>query len=42
MFGDTNEIVGAKTKFAVDSGLGAITCIGEKLEDREAGKTFVA
>jgi len=38
--GETNEIVAAKTKFAVDAGLNPITCIGEQLEDREAGKTF--
>merc|ERR1712232_481107 len=38
--GETSQVVADKTKFAVDAGLNTITCIGEKLEAREAGKTF--
>lgn len=40
LFGDTNEEVGAKTAFCVKNGLKVISCIGELLEDREAGKTM--
>ncbi len=40
MFGETNEIVAGKTKRAVDLDMEVIACIGEQLEDREAGKTF--
>jgi len=38
--GETSEIVAQKTKFAVEEGLSTLTCIGEKLEAREAGQTF--
>jgi len=38
--GETSQIVAEKTKFAVDQGLSTLTCIGEKLEAREAGTTF--
>merc|ERR1712137_187096 len=38
--GETSQIVAEKTKFAVDAGLSTITCIGEKLDEREAGITF--
>jgi len=38
--GETSQVVADKTKFAVDAGLHSITCIGEKLEARESGKTF--
>ncbi|CAE8620027.1 unnamed protein product [Polarella glacialis] len=38
--GETSEVVASKTKFAIESGLSTITCIGEKLEERESGKTF--
>lgn len=38
--GETSQIVADKTKFAIESGLNTITCIGEKLEARKAGKTF--
>lgn len=40
MFGEDNELVGAKTKVAVDAGLSVMTCIGEKLEARKAGTYF--
>lgn len=38
--GETNQVVADKTKFAIDNGLNSITCIGEKLDAREAGTTF--
>merc|ERR1711862_1055897 len=38
--GETSQVVADKTKFAVDAGLSPLTCIGEKLEAREAGTTF--
>jgi len=38
--GETSEIVAAKTKFAIENGLKTMPCIGEKLEERESGKTF--
>ena len=38
MYGETNEIVGKKTKIAVDAGLNVRACIGEKLEAREGGQ----
>jgi triosephosphate isomerase len=39
LYGDTNEIVGKKTKYALEKGLNVILCIGEKLDERESGKT---
>jgi len=39
-FGDTNELVGDKTAFAIAAGMSTIPCVGEMLEDREAGKTM--
>eukprot|EP00416_Gambierdiscus_australes_P015936 CAMPEP_0171056704 /NCGR_PEP_ID=MMETSP0766_2-20121228/1231_1 /TAXON_ID=439317 /ORGANISM="Gambierdiscus australes, Strain CAWD 149" /LENGTH=336 /DNA_ID=CAMNT_0011511671 /DNA_START=41 /DNA_END=1048 /DNA_ORIENTATION=+ len=38
--GETSQLVAEKTKFAIDKGLRVITCIGERLEAREAGTTF--
>lgn len=38
--GETSQVVADKTKFAVDEGLSTISCIGEKLEERESGSTF--
>jgi triosephosphate isomerase len=38
-FGETGEVVDKKVKAAVDTGLKPIFCIGEKLEENEAGKT---
>merc|ERR1719352_1265111 len=38
--GETSQIVADKTKFAIAEGLSTLTCIGEKLEAREAGQTF--
>jgi len=39
VFGETDELIGEKVGFALESGLSIIPCIGEKLEEREAGKT---
>jgi triosephosphate isomerase (TIM) len=39
-FGETNEAVNKKTKCALKEGLKPIVCVGEKLEERKAGKTF--
>jgi len=39
-FGETNETVNKKAKAALKEGLKPIVCVGEKLADRQAGKTF--
>ena len=39
VFGETDEQTGRKCAAAVRSGLTPILCVGEKLEEREAGKT---
>jgi triosephosphate isomerase len=38
-FGETNETINKKLKKAIEVGLSPIVCVGEKLEEREAGKT---
>ncbi|MCG8533074.1 MAG: triose-phosphate isomerase [Desulfovibrionales bacterium] len=38
LFGETSEQVGEKTTFALNEGLNVCLCIGETLEEREAGK----
>ena len=38
--GETSEVVGIKTKNAIDKGMHVMACIGEMLEDREAGTTM--
>lgn len=38
--GETNEIVATKAAFAIQKGLSVIGCIGESLEEREAGKLW--
>jgi len=40
MFGDTDATVAEKTKIAMDSGLRPIVCVGETLDEREAGDTL--
>ena len=40
LFKETSDMVDRKAKAAVLSGLKPIVCIGETLEEREAGKTF--
>jgi triosephosphate isomerase len=39
-FNETDDVVNRKIKAAKKAGLGVILCIGESLEEREAGKTF--
>jgi len=38
-FGETNETVSKRTEAALESGLRPIVCVGERLEEREAGST---
>ena len=38
-FGETDEAVRKRAAAAVDAGLTAIVCVGERLEDREAART---
>ncbi|CDI83726.1 triosephosphate isomerase, putative [Eimeria acervulina] len=38
--GESNEVVAAKAKNAVNHGLQVIACIGESLETRQSGKTM--
>jgi triosephosphate isomerase len=39
-FGETDETVNLKIKAAIEAGLKPIVCVGESLEDREAGQTL--
>uniref|UniRef100_A0A0X3Q6I1 Triosephosphate isomerase n=1 Tax=Schistocephalus solidus TaxID=70667 RepID=A0A0X3Q6I1_SCHSO len=39
IFGESDELIGEKVKHALEAGLSVIPCIGEVLEEREAGKT---
>eukprot|EP00755_Sulcionema_specki_P004254 Sspe_Gene.4303::Locus_1415_Transcript_1_1_Confidence_1.000_Length_970::g.4303::m.4303/K01803/TPI, tpiA; triosephosphate isomerase (TIM) len=39
IFGESSDLVATKTKAALAKGLKVILCIGEKLDEREAGKT---
>ena len=39
LFGETDAVVASKTARAYELGLSAIVCIGESLEQREAGET---
>lgn len=38
--GETSQVVGVKTKNAIDCGMSAIACIGEQLADRQSGATM--
>jgi triosephosphate isomerase (TIM) len=38
--GETSQVVGIKTKNALEVGLSVIACIGEKLQEREKGATM--
>jgi len=40
MAGESSELVALKTKVAVSGGLSVMACVGEKLEERDAGKTL--
>lgn len=39
VFGESDELIAEKVAHALESGLKVIACIGEKLEEREAGQT---
>jgi triosephosphate isomerase len=39
-FGDTNELVGKKARAVIAAGLGGIVCVGEMLDERDAGRTL--
>ncbi|KAM3858099.1 triosephosphate isomerase [Diretmus argenteus] len=39
VFGESDELIGQKVSHALESDLGVIACVGEKLEEREAGTT---
>jgi len=39
IFGETNEMINKKVKRAVEQGLNVILCVGEKLNEREQGRT---
>ena len=39
VLGETDEVINKKVAAALEAGLGVILCVGETLEDREAGKT---
>ncbi|KAJ6707980.1 TRIOSEPHOSPHATE ISOMERASE [Salix viminalis] len=40
VIGEDNQFIGKKAGYALSQGVGVIACIGELLEEREAGKTF--
>lgn len=40
MPGESSEVVGVKTRLALDAGMSVIACIGEHLKDRESGTTM--
>jgi len=39
VFGEDDELIAEKVAYALETGLGVIACIGEKLDERESGKT---
>lgn len=39
VFGEPDDLIGEKVAYALKTGLKVIPCIGEKLEEREAGQT---
>lgn len=40
VFGETSDRLGKKVRAVVDAGLIAIYCVGETLDDRDAGRTY--
>ncbi|KAL7118641.1 hypothetical protein ACP275_02G016000 [Erythranthe tilingii] len=40
VIGEDDQFIGKKAAYALGQGVGVIACIGELLEEREAGKTF--
>jgi triosephosphate isomerase len=41
VYHEDNALVGARLKAALDAGLTAILCVGERLVERKEGKTFL-
>lgn len=41
IFKESDEFIASKAKYAIDSGLAVIYCIGETLDERKADKTIV-
>ena len=39
LFGESDHDVAVKTKMGLDAGMKVMACIGELLQEREAGKT---
>ena len=39
VFGESDKVIAEKVKLAVDNGFKVMACIGEKLDERESGKT---
>jgi triosephosphate isomerase len=39
LFGETDETAARRARAALDAGLGVIACVGETLDEREAGET---
>lgn len=40
IYGETDELITAKTKAAMEKGLVVVLCVGETLEERESGRTL--
>jgi triosephosphate isomerase len=40
IFKETDEMINRKVKKVIETGMNAILCVGEKLEEREKGQTF--
>ena len=40
LYGETDQLVAAKAKAAIEGGVVPVVCLGETLEERESGKTF--
>ena len=40
VFGECDKTIGLKVKMALDHKLKVMACIGEKLDERESGKTM--
>lgn len=39
-YGEDNDVVGKKTRVAVEGGLNVMSCIGENLDERESNRTI--
>jgi len=39
VFGESDSVIGDKVKIALENNLRVMACIGEKLDEREGGKT---